>query len=77
MLRVLKYVKRGYSIQPQSLGAVIGRLSFGVRDSGLSQTEAGTAQVITGLLREVDPLAIVDGFDVVDEHDPMGKTDGQ
>lgn len=77
MLRVLKYVKRGYSIQVTSLGAVIARLAGALRDSHMAQTEAGTAQVLAGLLREVDPLTVVDGFDVVDEHEPLeAESDG-
>lgn len=76
MLRVLKYVKRGYSIQVTSLGAVIARLASALRDSPLAQTEAGTAQVLAGLLREVDPLTVVDGFDVVDEHEPLEEAHG-
>jgi hypothetical protein len=31
--------------------------------------EQWTARIITGLLREVDPLTVVDGLDVVDEHE--------
>lgn len=69
LLRVLKYVKRGYSIQVGSLGAVLARTAVKLRDSGLAGSEEGAAQVITGLLREVDPSLVVDGFDVVDDHD--------
>lgn len=70
MLRVLKYVKRGYSIQVTSLGDVIARLVHKVIDSHMTADEAGVGQVISGLLREVDPLTVVDGFDIVDEHEP-------
>lgn len=76
MLRALKFVKRGYSIQVSSLGAVIARLSFAVKDSLMTTTEAGTAQVLTGLLREVDPLNVVDGLDVVDEHNEENPANG-
>jgi hypothetical protein len=62
MLRAIKYVKRGYSIQPASLGAVIARLSDKVRDSGVN-----SAMVITGLLREVDPMLALDGIDGQDD----------
>jgi len=62
LLRVLKYYQRGYRIPLDSLGAVIARLLAGVRDEEL-QSQWGTpkwqtilASVITGLLREVDPL---------------------
>lgn len=69
LLRVLKYVRRGYSIQVSSLGAVVARLTSSMRESFLTGSEHGTAQVITGLLREVDPLLVIDGFDVVDDHE--------
>lgn len=71
MLRVIKYVKRGYSIQVSSLGAVIARLADKVdRSTGME-----TGQVITGILREVDPLLVVDGFEVVDDHEPVEGVD--
>jgi hypothetical protein len=68
MMRVRKFLARGYSIQASSLGAVIARLVAKVRNSDLAATEAGTAQVLTGLLREVDPLLVVDGVEAVEEH---------
>ncbi len=71
MLRVIKYVKRGYSIQVASLGAVIARLTSKVRDSHLAGDEAGAALCIAGLLREVDPLFVIDGFEIVDDHAPI------
>ena len=70
LLRVLKYVKRGYSIQVTSLGDVIARLAYKVRESGVASTENGLGMVFADLLREVDPLTVIDGFDVVDEHEP-------
>jgi len=75
MLRVIKYVKRGYSIQVSSLGDVIARLTDKIepeRGHGLP-----TGQIIAGLLREVDPLSVIDGLEVVDEHEPAPEaTDG-
>jgi hypothetical protein len=68
MMRVRKFLARGYSIQASSLGAVIARLVVKVRASDLASTEAGTAQVLSGLLREVDPLLVIDGVDAVEEH---------
>jgi hypothetical protein len=56
MLRVLKYYHKGYRMPLDSLGAVIARLAMGCRESWLTADERGLAQVITGLLREVDPL---------------------
>lgn len=69
LMRVLKYVKRGYSIQAGALGAVIARLAVKLRESHLTETEEGTAQVLTGLLREVDPLLVVDGLDLVEDEE--------
>lgn len=68
LLRAFKFTKRGYSIQVNSLAGVVARLSAKVRDSRLADTEEGMTTVLAGLLREVDPLATVDGLDVVDEH---------
>ena len=64
MLRVLKFYQRGYRIPLDSLGAVIARLMKGVgadevasRVARLGSTvEHETAFVVTGLLRQVDPL---------------------
>lgn len=57
ILRVLKFYQRGYRIPLDSMGAVIARLCRGVNfNDRLVQTEDGLAKVITGLLREVDPL---------------------
>lgn len=70
MLRVLKYTKRGYSIQVISLGAVIARLIAGVKEERMPKMNSDTQAwsfVISGLLREVDPSLMVDGIDVVDD----------
>lgn len=72
LMRVLKYVKRGYSIQVTSLGAVIARLHVTARKTPLAETgEEGAASVLAGLLREADPLMVIDGFEIVDEHEPV------
>jgi len=68
MMRVRKFLARGYTIQASSLGAVIARLIGKVRNSDMAQTEEGAAKVLTGLLREVDPLLVIDGVDAVEEH---------
>lgn len=76
MLRVIKYVKRGYSIQVSSLGAVIARLVAAMHASPLA--ESGPAIVLAGLLREVDPLLVIDGFEVIDDHEPLeGAEEGE
>ena len=61
MLRVLKFYQRGYRIPLDSLGAVIGRLVCGVDASLLHKNDPEhLARVLTGLLREVDPLVDFD-----------------
>lgn len=54
MLRVLKFYQRGYRIPLDSLGAVIGRLVRGVEPSSFAERKL--EKIITGLLREVDPV---------------------
>ena len=68
LMRVLKYGRRGYSIQAASLGAVIARLTRAV-DFNRIDNEERLAQVLSGLIREVDPNIIVDGLDVSDDHE--------
>lgn len=76
MMRLRKFLSRGYTIQAQSMAAVIARLMMGVSINGLERLACGeeewTARVICGLLREVDPLAIIDGLEVIDEHEIEG-----
>ena len=54
MLRVLKFYQRGYRIPLDSLGAVVARLVRGIEPTKFATDQV--AKVITGLLREVDPL---------------------
>ena len=74
ILRVRKFLQRGYNIQAWSLAGVISRLLIAVeKDSILAKEgELGLAKVITGLLREVDPLVVIDGVEAIDEHDIRG-----
>jgi hypothetical protein len=56
MLRVLKFYQRGYRIPLDSLGAVLARLVRGVNfKESKANSEEGLAEVLTGLLIEVDP----------------------
>lgn len=55
MLRVLKYYQKGYRMPLDSLGAVVARLVKGVEDIE-EMGEDRLAFILTGLLREVDPL---------------------
>lgn len=77
LLRVIKFVKKGYNIQAPSLAAVVARIVSGL-DHDLIRREAAIenqgqeereAFVIAGLLRQVDPLVVIDGVDFIDEHD--------
>lgn len=65
MLRVIKYVRRGYTIQVDSLGRVIARLAAKVKGD---QGEEYNGMVLAGLLRDVDPRLVVDGLEVVNDH---------
>lgn len=67
LMRVLKYVRRGYNIQADSLAAVVARLAFKV--DGRADTEDRMHFVLRGLLKEVDPSIAVDGLDVHDDHE--------
>ena len=57
MLRVIKFLKRGYYISPESLSDVAVRWMSGVGPSVLNfkDSEQQIAKVMSGLLREVDP----------------------
>jgi hypothetical protein len=72
MLRVLKFYQRGYRIPLDSMGAVIARLCQGIEFSRLPgrgfpiARERALAMVVTGLLREVDPLVDPDAEGHVD-----------
>lgn len=62
MMRVRKFLSRGYNIQPQSLAGVISRIAGGVKNFE-SIDEKERSFVIAGLLSEVDPLCVVDGIE--------------
>jgi hypothetical protein len=78
MLRVLKYVKRGYSISPESLADVMSRVHIAavdIQEKGLKTDGLTDIQQITKqLLREVDPLMVVDGLDIQDDHNMPDMT---
>lgn len=67
MLRVLKYTKRGYSIQVESLGQVIARMT-------VSKPEHASWEAhFIETLREVDPLRVIDGLELSPEHHPTAE----
>ena len=65
LLRVMKFLKRGYNIQPASLAAVLSRI---VKAIDFSKPNLDIESCIQGLLLEVDPLRIIDGIELQDEH---------
>lgn len=86
LLRVRKFLKRGYHIEAPSLALVVARLCMGVEQIAETMNnesnrnkpgfhtrenrdgEMWLAKLLTGKLREVDPMAVIDGLEIVDEH---------
>lgn len=67
-MRLQKFIAKGYRISPGNLAKVTARLLQGIRYGDfLSKPEDWQAQVILGMLREVDPLTVVDGVELEDE----------
>jgi hypothetical protein len=74
MLRIRKFLRRGYNIQSASIAGVVTRLVFGLkRPIEAIDDEHGVSRVLIALLREVDPLTVVDGVDMVDEHEVVDQ----
>jgi hypothetical protein len=68
MLRMVKLVARGYNVQVDSLGMLVARLAKGIRTERVNlQDEEQVGRVLTGLLREVDPMIAMDGFNVLND----------
>jgi hypothetical protein len=72
-MRMIKFIKKGYNIQAPSMARVMSRVLWKVRDEKMTD-ERWMATVITGLLRQVDPLTVIDGVDFVDEHEIIEGT---
>lgn len=70
-MRMIKFIKKGYNIQAPSMAGVMARIFWKVNPEKIN-TEFMAAQVIAGLLRQVDPLTVIDGVDFVDEHEIIG-----
>jgi hypothetical protein len=68
MMRVRKFLARGYNIQAESLAGVIARVAGGVKGFD-DLSEEARAFALKGLLHEVDPLLVVDGLDPVNDHE--------
>ena len=65
-MRVLKFIRRGYNIQVESLAAVIARMvvKFDTAKGDINDP-ATVARFLHARLQEVDPLLIIDGLDVI------------
>jgi hypothetical protein len=72
-MRMVKFIKKGYNIQAPSMAGVMARILWKVRDEKMTD-EKWMATVITGLLRQIDPLHVIDGVDFVDEHEIIEGT---
>lgn len=73
LMRVIKFVRKGYNVQAPTLAGVITRILLGL-DLKTHIDEKWATTIITGLLREVDPLVLVDGAtDFVDEHEVINE----
>lgn len=77
LMRARKFIARGYYISAHDLGAVVHGLVSKI-DFEATTRFGNLEKVIIGLLREVDPLTVVDGIDVADEHAsvPIGQASG-
>lgn len=70
MMRVRKFLKRGYNIQAESLGMVIARLYSGVDQTRCDiNNEDELSVVLVSLLREVDPAVVQFGIETIIEDD--------
>lgn len=68
IMRAVKFLRRGYNIQPQSLAGAMSRVVAELREETFGD-EKQIVKIFEGLLLEVDPLSIVDGVDIVEnEH---------
>lgn len=75
LMRVRKFLGRGWNIQADSLGGVVARVAMKVKweklpvDQNASDNtrEKAVGTVVAGLLREVDPLLVVDGLDPIED----------
>ena len=79
LMRMRKFLYRGYNIQAPSMAGIIARVQSEALRRALDQVEGDWAKIgeerlhkiIIGLLREVDPLTLVDDMEAIDEHAVM------
>ncbi len=65
MMRMAKFLRRGYNIQTQSIAGVMSRVAAKLRAEVLGD-EKSISGIFEELLVEVDPLEIIDGIDLVE-----------
>jgi hypothetical protein len=68
LLRVRKYLRKGYTIQAAALAGTIARAVCGIKELGIKQTEPEVTELLVKRIREVDPLQIVDGMELRPDH---------
>ena len=82
LLRMRKFLARGYNIQVASIAAVVTRLIRDLKVNGkplpihFLDGESTIERILCGLLYEVDPLRVIDGVPV-DEHAPIEGLDDE
>lgn len=68
LLRVRKFLAKGYTIQASSLSAVVARAVCRIPALGIVLAEDEVATFIEAHVREVDPLQVVDQIEVAADH---------
>lgn len=78
LMRVRKFLSRGYNIQADSLAGVVARLVGGIKAEKLGglmhegrTEEQATHLVLKALLHEVDPLLVIDAVEPREEEDAL------
>lgn len=67
LMRAFKFTKRGYHIPPTSLSGVILRVMERFDHDRAERSGINPTEILTGIIREVDPRMIIDGLDVSDD----------
>jgi hypothetical protein len=68
MMRMVKFLRRGYNIQSTAIAGVMSRSVAKLREDIIGN-EVLIAQVLKGMLIEVDPLEVIDGIELAEnEH---------
>lgn len=68
IMRIVKFMARGYNIQAPSIAGVVSRLIAAVDFERDDKQDGWLEHVLCGLLREVDPSLTVDGLEVLNDH---------